>query len=272
MKSLIRQVATLCLVGGTLLGSGLVQVPQARALPTAEVEKIFSRVLIYTVVAVDEKKKEVFPLTVNVKQGDKTFTVGMVFFSPQDAQTFIDKQKQELNALKAKDPKLAEEQLQVLNAAQVVPDSFARFYSVAIKSKESFKIQFIPMEQQVKSALAMNKEFKGVPLFRVNFGQNRYGTSFFLSKEDLQNELAELKKTQPDLAKDAKIEVLPFEGLIEVLSTQDNEDLKKVQVLPPPESRQLYQQIMEQIRQQQAGDKTKAPSSSSPAPKSPEKK
>jgi hypothetical protein len=273
MKSLIRQAATLCLVGSTLLGSGLIQARQAFALPTEQVLQKLAPVLVYTVVAVDDKKKEIVPLTANIKQGDKSITVGWVFFSPEDAQKFIDSQKQGLNALKTKDPTTAEEQLKILNVAQVVPDSLARFYDVAVKSKDSFKIQFMPIEQQVKSAIAMNKQFTGVPLFRANFGQNRYGTAFFLSKEDLQNELTELKKTKPDLAKDATIEVIPLEGLIEVMSTQNNEDLKKIQVLPPLESRKLYQQIIEQVRQQQSGDKTKAPSASTqpPAPKSPAK-
>jgi Tic22-like family len=252
MKSLIRKVATIGLVGGAI-AAPLMQSQQAMALPQEEVLKKLGSVLVYTVVSVDEAKKQAIPLTAAVKQGDKNFNVALVFFSPQDAQKFVDQQKEGATALKAKDPKGAEEQLKLLNSTQVAPDSLATFYDAATKSKQALKIQFMPIEQQLKSAVALQKDFQGVPLFRVNFGQNRYGTSFFLSKEDLQNELVELKKNQAELASQAKIEVVPLEGLIEILATQSGDDLKKIRVFAPLESRKLLKSILDQSQKPGTG-------------------
>ena len=106
----------------------------------------------------------------------------------------------------------------------------------------------MPIANEVKQAQSLQPKFKGVPLFRVNFGKNRYGTSFFFSKKDLQTELTALKKSQPKLAVDAKIEAVPLEGLIDVLSNQNGEDLKKVRLLAPLESRKLLRSIYEQTQ------------------------
>jgi hypothetical protein len=267
MKSLVRKVATIGLAGGAvvapLLMQSLIHPQPAFALPQEEVLKKLGPVLVYTVVAVDEAKKQAVPLTAAVKQGDKNFNVAWVFFSAQDAQKFVDQQKAGANALKAKDPKAADEQLKLLNSTTVAPDSLATFYDAATKSKQSLKIQFVPNEQQMKSAQSLQQNFQGVPLFRVNFGQNRYGTSFFLSKEDLQTELVELKKKQPDLASQAKIEVVPLEGLIEILSTESGDDLKKIRVFAPLESRKLLQSIIDQSQGANKG----APATGTPAGK-----
>jgi hypothetical protein len=246
MNPLIRKVATIGLVGGAI-ATPLLQTQAAIALPQEEVLQKLAPVLVYTVVSVDEAKKQAVPLTAAIKQGDKNFNVAWVFFNAQDAQKFIDQQKAGATALKSKDPKGSEEQLKLLSTTQVAPDSLATFYDAATKSKQSLKIQFMPSDKQMQSAMAIQKDFKaGVPLFRVNFGQNRFGTSFFVDKEDLQNELGELKKSDPKLAADAKIEVVPLEGLIEILATQTGDDLKKIRVFAPLESRKLLKSILDQ--------------------------
>lgn len=266
MKLLVRKVATIGLIGGAVV-TPLLQSQSAFAQNNQAVLQKLGPVLVYTVVAVDEAKKQAVPLTAAVKQGDKNFNVAWVFFSPQDAQKFVEQQKAGATALKSKDPKAADEQLKLLNSTTVAPDSLATFYDAAMKSKQSLKIQFVPNDQQMKSALSLQKDFQGVPLFRVNFGQNRYGTSFFLSKEDLQGELAELKKKQPDLASQAKIEVVPLEGLIEILSTQSGDDLKKIRVFAPLESRKLLQSIIEQSKPGKgAPGNPAAPAGKPPAP------
>jgi hypothetical protein len=268
MKLLVRQAVFGGLTG--LVLSPLLTLP-ALALSQEEVLQKLGPVLVYTVVSVDEAKKQAVPLTAAVKQGDKNFNVAWVFFTPQDAQKFVDRQKADATSLKAKDPKGADEQLKLLSTTQVAPDSLATFYDAATKSKQSLKIQFVPSEQQMQSAAALQKDFQGVPLFRVNFGKNRYGTSFFLNKEDLQGELTELKKTQPDLATDAKIEVVPLEGLIEILATQSGDDLKKIRVFAPIESRKLLKSIIDQSKPAAGAPPAKgapksAPVKSAPAP------
>ncbi len=257
MKSLIRKVATIGLAGAAALAP-LMQSQQAVALSQEEVLQKLGPLLVYTVVSIDEAKKQAIPLTAAVEENGKQFNIALVFFTAQDAQKFVEQQKASATALKAKDAKASAEQLKLLSSTQVAPDSLSTFYDAATKSKQSLKIQFMPIAQQLKSATEIQKDFKGVPLFRANFGKNRYGTSFFLSKEDLQNELGELKKTQADLASNAKIEVVPLEGLIEILATQTGDDFKKIRVFAPLESRRLLKAILEQTKAQGGAAPAKA--------------
>jgi Tic22-like family len=246
MNSLARQVTTLGIIGSTALTSFALGANPAAALPQKAVLDTLGPVLVYTVFAVDQEKKEAVPLTAEIKQGDKKFNVAWVFFTPEDAQKFVAQQKADATELQKKDPKGGAEQLAILNKTVVAPDSLATFYSAAMASKSALKIQFVPIAKQVTEAKALEAKFTGVPLFRVNFGQNRNGTSFFFTKEDLESELAVLKTTDAKLAKDAKIEVIPLEGLIDVLSTQDGEDLKKIRLLAPIASRKLLREIYDQ--------------------------
>jgi hypothetical protein len=246
MKSLVRNFATIAFATSAAIAPVLLPIQSAEALTSEEVLGKLGPVLVYTVVAVDEKKQQAVPLTAAVKQDGKDVNVAWVFFDAKDAQKFIDQQKADATALKAKDPKAGDEQLKLLASTRVAPDSLATFYDAAVKSKQTLKLQFVPIAAQMKQAVSMQKDFQGIPTYRVNFGQNRYGTSFFLSKEDLQSELESLKKSQPDLASAAKIEVVPLEGLIEILATQNGEDLKKVRLFAPLESRKLLQSILDQ--------------------------
>jgi Tic22-like family len=249
MNSLVRKVTTLGLIGSAAIASPIVLgTAPAAALPKADVLDKLGPVLVYTVFAVDEAKKEAVPLTAEIKQGDKKFNVAWVFFSEDDAKQFVTQQKADATELQKKDAKAGAEQLAILNKTIVAPDSLATFYNAAMSSKSALKIQFVPIAQQVKQAQAIEAQFKGVPLFRVNFGQNRNGTSFFFTKEDLESELTALKTSQPKLASDAKIEVVPLEGVIDALSTQDGEDLKKIRLLAPLKSRKLLAEIYEQSK------------------------
>jgi Tic22-like family len=252
MNSLVRKVSTLSLIGSAVLAPLALGANPAAALPQKDVLDKLGPVLVYTVFAVDETKKEAVPLTAEIKQGDKKFNVAWVFFTKEDAQKFVNDQKADATELQKKDPKSGADQLAILSKTVVAPDSLATFYSAAMASKSALKIQFVPIAKQVSQAKALEAKFTGVPLFRVNFGQNRNGTSFFFSKEDLESELAALKTSDAKLASDAKIEVIPLEGLIDVLSTQDSEDLKKIRILAPIESRKLLREIYEKS---QAGAK-----------------
>ncbi len=265
MNSLARQATVFGLIGSAALAPLALGANPAAALPQKDVLDKLGPVLVYTVFAVDQEKKEAIPLTAEIKQGDKKFNVAWVFFTSEDAQKFVSQQKADATELQKKDPKGGAEQLAILNKTVVAPDSLATFYNAAMASKSALKIQFVPMAKQVTQAKALEAKFTGVPLFRVNFGENRNGTSFFFTKEDLETELAALKTSDAKLAKDAKIEVIPLEGLIDVLSTQDNEDLKKIRLLAPLESRKLLREIYDQSKK--AGKDGKAAPAAAPAPK-----
>jgi Tic22-like family len=264
MNSLVRKVTTLGVIGSAALLPFALGANPAAALPQKEVLDKLGPVLVYTVFAVDQEKKEAIPLTAEIKQGDKKFNVAWVFFTPEDAQKFVAQQKADATELQKKDPKGGAEQLAILNKTVVAPDSLATFYNAAMASKSALKIQFVPIAKQVTQAQALESQFKGVPLFRVNFGQNRNGTSFFFTKE-----LAALKTSDAKLAKDAKIEVIPLEGLIDVLSTQDSEDLKKIRLLAPIASRKLLREIYDQSQKAAPakGGKAAPAPAVTPAPK-----
>jgi hypothetical protein len=274
MNSLVRQATKFGLIGSAALIPLALGANPAAALPQKDVLDKLGPVLVYTVFAVDQDKKEAIPLTAEIKQGDKKFNIAWVFFTAEDAQKFVTQQKADATELQKKDPKGGAEQLAILNKTVVAPDSLATFYNAAMASKSALKIQFVPIAKQVTQAKALEAKFTGVPLFRVNFGQNRNGTSFFFTKEDLETELAALKTSDAKLAQDAKIEVIPLEGLIDVLSTQDNEDLKKIRLLAPLESRKLLREIYNQSQKAAPAGKDgkAAPAPAAPAPTGKKKK
>ncbi|MFM2430945.1 MAG: hypothetical protein RLZZ511_2158 [Cyanobacteriota bacterium] len=261
MKSWITKFATLSLIGGAIASPLFVSARSAVALTEKEVTGKLGPVFVYTISTIDEKNKQVFPITAEVEQDKKKFNLAFVFFSSKDAADFLAKQKAGVAELKKTNPKEAEQIAKIYDKAIVAPESLATFYEAAIKANSDLRLEFVPMAQQVQNAQKLEPQFRGVPLFRVDFGQSRYSTAFFFSKEDLDNELTQLKKSDPKLAASTKVEVVPLDGVIEVLRRENIGYVKQIELIAPLESRQLLQGF---IKQQQEAEKAKG---AKPAPK-----
>ncbi len=235
MKSFRNWGLALGLIGGTLIGSGLMGIMPVLALPDNQVlEKL--RVPVFTIVN-DKGESPIHEVT--DPNTHVTAKITRVFISQQDAEDF-------LTQLKQKNPDLGKDM-------HVILISLGEIYKSAEenqKKPDKLTFSFIPVQQEMKLAgelLQINgnpvntKDF-GVPLFVANFGPNKGFLTiskgnesvipFFFVKEDLQNLLEQVKKQQPDLVTSVNIQVVPLEGILQQLYSNDNPQLAKIELLP----------------------------------------
>lgn len=244
MKSLVRWSATLGLVGTTLLGSFFGGNLRALALTEQQVIEKLQTVPVFTVT-----DGEGSPLVASIpNQNNQNAAVAGVFISQRDAQAFVER-------LKREKPELG-------NQVRVVPVSLAEVYQLDQQSQNQpngLDFAYVPVQQQVQSAqqiLGQGQEFRGVPLFVAKGGQEggyltiqQEGQSvipFFFDKEQLQNLVNRFKEQQPNLASSVQIQVVPLEGIINTLQTQDNPQLEQILLIPSQESLQFLRQSSSQ--------------------------
>jgi nickel transport protein len=244
MKSLVRWSATLGLVGTTLLGSFFGGNLRALALTEQQVMEKLQTVPVFTVT-----DGEGSPLVASIpNQNNQNEAVAGVFISQRDAEAFVER-------LKREKPELG-------NQVRVVPVSLAEVYQLDQQSQNQpngLDFAYIPVQQQVQSAqqlLGQGQEFRGVPLFVAKGGQEggyltiqqegQQVIPFFFDKEQLQNLVNRFKEQQPNLASSVQIQVVPLEGIINTLQTQDNPQLEQILLIPSQESLQFLRQSSSQ--------------------------
>jgi hypothetical protein len=241
MKSLIRSLTTLGLIGTTVLGSWLVQGSKLLALPTEEILQKLRPVPVFTVADSNGA-----PL---IASGENNAKVAGVFISQKDANSFVAKLKQE-------NPDLGKK-------VQVVPVSLGEIFELkqANENKQDgINFAYVPMSDEIEGAKkilsANNQEYKGgVPLFVAKAGEDQgYLTikqneteiiPFFFEKEQVQKLIERFKKDQPDLASSIAIEVVVLEGVLSALKEGDDEMLKKIVFWPSEESLQFLRSATE---------------------------
>lgn len=238
MKSLVRWSATLGLVSSILVGSLLAGATDVLALTNEQIVERLRPIPVFTIT-----DAEGAPLVASPTEGQEGTLITNIFISQQDAQNF-------LNDLSVDEPELAQ-------GVRVIPVSLAEVYELAIASgqqPEPLEFLFIPMQQQVESALSLLQQsgedieqFQGVPLFvaRASDEEGTYLTiqqgeqqviPMFFKQEEMQAMLDRLEQTQPELASTVSIQVLNLEGLIETLQSSDNEGLNQILLIPPQET------------------------------------
>lgn len=244
MKSLVRWSATLGLVGTTLLGSFFGGNLRALALTEQQVMEKLQTVPVFTVT-----DGEGSPLVASIpNQNNQNEAVAGVFISQGDAEAFVER-------LKREKPELG-------NQVRVVPVSLAEVYQLDQQSQNQpngLDFAYIPVQRQVQSAqqlLGQGQEFRGVPLFVAKGGQQggyltiqqegQQVIPFFFDKEQLQNLVNRFKEQQPNLASSVQIQVVPLEGIINTLQTQDNPQLEQILLIPSQESLQFLRQSSSQ--------------------------
>lgn len=262
MKSLIRWVAVLGLMGGVWSSPALIGMMRSLALPEAQVVEKLRPVPVFTVT--DDKGT---PLIITVSEGDKKTDVASFFISQQDAQKFVEQ-------VKIKNPELAEK-------IKVQPVSLAEVYQKqeAQKSQPNpLEFAYFPKQQQVDIAMALLRQqgqnvqqFNGVPLFIATGGPekgyltiqqgNQQVIPIFFSKEDLQNMVNRFQQQQPELASQIQIKVVDLEGVIETLKTKNDPQLNQVILIPPRETIEYLRSLS-----QGAGNQNQ------PQPKAPQSK
>ncbi len=244
MKSLTRWTAKIGMVSGALLGAMLLNSLSVLALTPEQIAQKLGPVPVFTLT--DDKGA---PLVSNPPKGEKANPIARVFMSQKDANTFLAK-------LKADKPDLGKN-------LQVRPLSMAEVYQLKEKNKGSqpqLDFVYIPVKQQSDAALTIVKAagakidmFPGVPVFVARAGDkglltiqqgNESGIPMFFEKEQLQTFLDKFKASQPDLAKSADIQVLQLESILEAMSsTQKDESLEKIMLIPSNEALQFLQSL-----------------------------
>jgi Tic22-like family len=282
MKSLVRLGAILGIVGSTLLGPSPIDNMSALALPETQIVEKLDIVPVFTIA----DAQGVAVVNSVTQQGQSTpISVGLIFISQRDAQSFINRE------LKANNPQLA-------STARVIPLSLGKIYQLSRANKDKpneLQFDYIATPQQVESAKTLLRqagqqvnEFNGVPLFYAKVGTDngvltfqqgqKQVIPFFFNKEELQAEVDRFKQQQPNVA-DIKIAVVNLEGFLETLRTQNDPALNQIIMIPSRESRdyvrslqpagsgnQIPQPAPNQIR---PAPQSPAPNQTQPAPRSP---
>ncbi|HBB33457.1 MAG TPA: hypothetical protein DDZ80_16770 [Cyanobacteria bacterium UBA8803] len=248
MKSLIRWSTTLGLLGTTLFGSFLTGNLQALALTEQEVMQKLQPVPVFTITDAQGS-----PLVASVpQQNNQEASVAGVFISRRDAQAFVER-------LKKENPNLG-------NQVQVVPVSLGEVYQLDKQNNtqpNGLDFAFIPAEQQVQLAEALmnqngqqGQRFQGVPLFVARGGENKgYLTiqqngqqviPFFFDKGQLQGMIERFKQQQPNLSSTVEIQVVPLEGVIQTLQSENNPQLNSIVLVPSQESIEFLRSLSQQ--------------------------
>ncbi|MEN9243781.1 MAG: Tic22 family protein, partial [Gloeomargarita sp. DG02_5_bins_242] len=164
MNGLIRGGLILSLLFGAV-GGGRVEVPPAVAqgIPAKDIAEQLKTVPVFTLIDSTGKQS----LTVTIKDGGKEKEISFFFFSPQDAQTALQR-------VQSQNPALAK-------GAQIRAIGLDKAYELAKsiqQNKDSkFDVSFQPEGAQVDAALKIlqasgqkTDKFPGIPLFFITGG------------------------------------------------------------------------------------------------------
>ena len=254
MKSLIRWGATLGLLGSTVLGSAILGNQQVLALPQEQILQKLRGVPVFTIA--DGQGALLVASPANNQQNSnnqqtRASVVG-VFISQQDAQAFLEKLKTE-NA-------------QAVQSMQVVPVSLAQVYQLAQENKdkpERLVIDFLPVQQQVDAAVALQRQGGGqtpqlyrqgdVPLFyapnlTMRFQRNNQqitAVPLFFEREELQRMVDDYKRQNPNSNVTIEIEVGSLEGLLQNLQTSNDPQLNQIVLVPPRSSVEFVRNLQQ---------------------------
>lgn len=241
MKPVVHSSLMLGLIGSTILGPAAINfLPSNRAvaLPPQEVTQRLQSVPVFTITDAQGR-----PL-LGSESAQQKGKMGLFFFSQPEAQSLLDK-------IKAKDPKVAK-------TARITTVGLDKAYELSQKNLQEATFRFVPQAKQVQAAVKIlqtqgNKveQFNRTPLFFATAGEKQgYLTiqqgqqqiiPLFLSKDDLDGLLGQLKQQNPKLAATAKVGVGSFEEVVKLMKEQEGPELKQVALIPSKESIQFVQ-------------------------------
>lgn len=250
MKSLVRWGASLGLFGMTVLGYGLGGNLKALALSAEQVAERLRTVPIFLIAKGDGGVLSQCLDPSNGQQiacdNEKKVLVTPAFISQRDAQAILER-------LKTSNPNDSQN-LQVI--ARSLAEVYQQLEQANREKKDSFVVDFLPIQQQVESATALLRQngqqvqqFNGVPLFVPKFkSEDKYLTipegnnsnerviPFFFEKEQATALLERFKQAQPNLAANVEIQVMTLESVIQTLRSSNDQTLNKIVLVPSRES------------------------------------
>ncbi len=223
---------------GTTLGLALSQ--PAHALDENVVLQKMDRIPVFTFL--NEKSS---PVLVAPPKGAKTSATQIAYFflSKQELADF-QKVLQKSNPTLAKSVK-----------AKALPLGKALEFGKENK-KNKLAIEILPAQSSLRYALKLAQEkekslkiYPGIPVFALTdkseknvLGVKQNGQTvqpFFFDSQDAERTFAALKQKNPELAKNTKISVIPFQKLFEVLrQTKDAKEADRITIVASSESLQ----------------------------------
>jgi len=256
IQSLVQWGTRVSLMGTLLLspvvGMSLMP-PAAIAIPEAQIERKLAGVPVY---AISDEQGVLLTVSVprnqeNPDQGRISLT--RVFISQTDAQSF-------LAQVREQNPDIP----QGMDARAIPLSEVYKLHQEYKDAEEPLIFQFQPKDEQVDQARSvlqqqgdaeLANEFRGVPLFMAKAGEDqgyltiqngdRQAVLAFFDHGDLEQALAEYKKQNSDASSQIVVQVTTLERLMDLLITEDDPFLQKVELIPTPESRQFLQREME---------------------------
>ena len=242
-QSLLTKIQSLTLIGTTVLGCWFSQTAKTLALPQEKINQKLGQIFVFTI-----SNDEGVPL---VGKDDKTGKlVTPIFIAKKEAESFIeDLNKNNPDALQDK---------------TIQPTNLLNIYNEAFKEDPKITFQFIGQSKQIEEAKKLNPEYNGVPLFAI-FSDDKplYLTvknekneeiefmPVFFEKERGEIMISEMKKKQPDLATNAKIQVIvPLEVMLGRLK-EGKDDVSPIEFVPAKDSVEVLNDIVKQQQLQQ---------------------
>jgi hypothetical protein len=268
MRSLVKLGLTLSLLGGSVIGSAVVKLPIAVAIPEADALKRLDPVPVFAVA--NQEGVPILGSVPNPKDKTKQVQFMTFYMSQQDAQGLV-------TLLKTQKPDIGKN-------ARVVTLSMRQAYDIKIKNKdkaESLVIEFQPSKQQVDAAIAVLKQngqnvkdFKDIPAFyavggkdkgllTIEQGKNKV-IPFYFNKQDLQGMLDQLKQKDPKLSSTTTVQVTSLSQLVSALMKDNSTGIQQITLVPDRASLEyaLQQQKAAGGNKPAAGAKPPAPATS----------
>ncbi|MEN9217107.1 MAG: Tic22 family protein [Gloeomargarita sp. HHBFW_bins_162] len=252
MNGFIRGGLVLSLLFGSVVGGRSVVPPAiAQGMPAKDIAEQLKQVPVFTLI--DSTGKQA--LTITIKDGGKDKEISFFFFSPQDAQTALQR-------VHSQRPDLAK-------GAQIRAIGLDKAYEFA-KSLQQNKdqrmdVSFQPEGAQVEAALKIlqangqkTDKFPGIPLFFITGGpqqaqltvqvrdpkggQTEEMAPMFFSRQDADAFLAEVKKQDPKVAESAKIQVSSLDRLVALMEQKNDPQLRQLYFVPSSSALRFIQQ------------------------------
>jgi Tic22-like family len=238
----VRNQIALFLLGNTL---ALALSQSAHALDDKAVLQKMDRIPVFTLI--NDKGQ---PVVASPPKGAKTDANQIIYFflGKQELSNFQKiVQKSDPNSAKTLKPKAV-----TLKQAMELGKQY---------KKNKVTVEINPLQSSLNYALklaqAKDKKLKvypGVPIFTLtdkseknSLSVNQNGQTiqpFFFDSRDAENTLGEIKKKNPDLAKNTKISVRPFQDIFTILKRmKDAKQANQIAIVPSSESLQYARSL-----------------------------
>ncbi|HSM84326.1 MAG TPA: Tic22 family protein [Nodosilinea sp.] len=201
------------LVGGGLLGGGLMMPLPAVALSEEAIVDKLGQVPVFVILNSDGQ-----PLTAAAEIDDQEVKVPVVFIDGGAAEEFLARAQEE-------DP----------SAQVALVDLGTLYQETVLSSEEQVPLLYLPIGEELETAIALESDFQGVPLFIARQGAegpyltiNQDGEAslpMFFSRDDLQTLLDRYEETNAAAADDIVVQVLSLEWLLSMMTSNSDPDL-----------------------------------------------